>query len=369
MDSLSINQSTLPPGSFGQTLTMNPNSTDSFSGFSSLESDRTDRTVADRLEGVLNNILPLASKVNIQFCIPVLFKNFVQLLEKEFVNSTWNVDNKLSVSSHIQGRKVIITVYEAEKTIEDSGTGHKIWKDIAFKRIANALFTRFMQNLSTDLQTSVSATSVLPQITSTPAVARPSQASVPLLPHAENSSVHQIPVVEQMSAMFELLSYHARMISTLQEQMTSLTSEVVKLQELKNLRKTTHEDNQSGVGSELSRAPLVCSIDSNPSSAQASSTPKRFQQNDSQPKPKSQANKAKRSNEAQPRKSPTQRGHTLSSVIPSNSKILIIGDSIIKGINEKGLKDYVHCHGIPGAYVETVLKHIHLFDLKNNPLL
>lgn len=117
MDLLSINQSTLPPGSFGQTLTMNPNSTDSFSGFSSLESDRT---VADRLEGVLYNILPSASKVNIQFCIPVLFNNFVQLLEKEFVNSTWNVDNKLSVSSHIQGRKVIITVYEAEKTIEVS---------------------------------------------------------------------------------------------------------------------------------------------------------------------------------------------------------------------------------------------------------
>lgn len=67
----------------------------------------------------------------------------------------WTVDNTFSVSSHIQGRKVTITVYESERTIEVSGPGHKLWKDIALKRISTTLFARFLKNCGIDLQGSI----------------------------------------------------------------------------------------------------------------------------------------------------------------------------------------------------------------------
>lgn len=85
-------------------------SNDSFSGISSFE---VDKTVADKFEGVLFNVLPSGQKVNIQFCIPVLFKDFMGLLEKEFEKSSWTISDKFSVTSHIQGRKVNIKVFES----------------------------------------------------------------------------------------------------------------------------------------------------------------------------------------------------------------------------------------------------------------
>lgn len=44
-------------------------------------------------------------------------------------------------------------------------------------------------------------------------------------------------------------------------------------------------------------------------------------------------------------------------------QLLLIGDSIITGINPQGLKENVHRSGISGATVDSVLKEIKLFDL------
>ena len=123
-----------------------------------------------------------------------------------------------------------ITAHEAEKTIEISGLGgHKLWKDIAFKRIVSILYTRFMQSFNVDSQRSINTSNV--HLTSTPMVTRPIPASVPVLSPVKTSSNEQVPVETQLSAILESLAYHSRMINTLQEQLTSLTSEVVKLQE------------------------------------------------------------------------------------------------------------------------------------------
>lgn len=46
-------------------------------------------------------------------------------------------------------------------------------------------------------------------------------------------------------------------------------------------------------------------------------------------------------------------------------QLLLIGDSIITGVNSKGLKENVHRSGISGATVDSILKEIKLFDLDN----
>lgn len=89
-----------------QVFDANP-TTDFVSEISSLEMDMS---VADRFEGHLYHVLPSGLKVIIKFMLPVLFNDFMGLLEKEFDTSSCTLNDKFSVTSHIQGRKVTIRV-------------------------------------------------------------------------------------------------------------------------------------------------------------------------------------------------------------------------------------------------------------------
>ena len=48
---------------------------------------------------------------------------------------------------------------------------------------------------------------------------------------------------------------------------------------------------------------------------------------------------------------------------PTASKTLLIGDSILSGINKKGLNKNVECHSISGATIETIIDKIQIYDL------
>ena len=335
---------------------MNGNSqSDPSTGISSFE---VDRTIADKFEGTLYHVLPSQLKVVIKFCIPTLFKDFMGMLENEFDNSSWNIESTFTVSSHIQGRKVSIKVNEAEKAIEVSGPGHKLWKDITFKRIATTLFGRFVQNFSVDLQNSIINTNTQPQMTSTPMVTRPNTTSVPAAPPAETSRHQGTPMEGQMAVILELLAYHFKMITTLQEQLTSLTEEVVKLQEKTPGRKASTCENPPPA---RTRTISVSTIEHDSSSGQSVNPDSRQNQDNVQTPslPKSTPHPKRLNKKSQQNKTQEMNNKQ------TKSKTLIIGDSIIKGINAKGLKSYVHCSGISGATVEKVSDQISVYDLKN----
>lgn len=107
-------------------------------------------------------------------------------------------------------------------------------------------------------------------LTSTPMVTRPIPTSVPVLSPVETSSNKQVPVETQLSAILESLAYHSRMISTLQEQLTSLTDEVIKLQEQRGSKGATMEEKQSDSESRISRTISVSSNDGNSLSTNSS---------------------------------------------------------------------------------------------------
>ena len=345
----------------------------STTGISSFE---VDRTIADKFEGTLYHVLPSQLKVVIKFCIPTLFKDFIGMLGNEFDNSSWSIESTFTVSSHIQGKKVSIKVIEAEKAVEVSGPGHKLWKDITIKRIATTLFGRFLQNFSVDLQSSIINTNTQPQMTSTPMVTRPNVTSVPATPPAETFRHQGTPMEGHMAVILELLAYHSKMITTLQEQLTSLTEEVVKLQEKTPGRKASTEENPPPVraktkpgrkaSTEKNPSPVrartisVSSIESELSDQRINSDLIHNEDNEQTPSlPKSTPLPKRLNDKNQPNK--TQKKNTKQ----TKNKTLIIGDSIIKGINAKGLTDYVHCNGISSATIETVTDQISVYDLKN----
>ena len=330
---------------------------------SDMSSFEMDRRIAGRFDGHLYHVLPAGMKVIIQFVLPVLFKNFMGLLENEFDKSSCMLNDRFSVTSHIQGRSVTITVIEDRKTIEVSGPGHKLWKEITFKRIANTLFTRFVHNFSIDLYFSINTTNVQPQMTSTPMVTRLMTTSEPAEPPTETSRLQGTPVERQMAAILESLAFHSKMISTLQEQLTSLTTEVLKLQQQPLVIKDTTEENLPAT---RSRTFSVLSVESEPSNIQSSDLSHRESidkdQTTTLPKPKSRPKKLK-VGKAQQNQGP--RKSQQSKVMPTTPKTLIIGDSIINGINPRGLKNYVHCNGISGATAETVREKMVVYNLKN----
>ena len=47
------------------------------------------------------------------------------------------------------------------------------------------------------------------------------------------------------------------------------------------------------------------------------------------------------------------------------SRTLFIGDSILSGINQKGLKSKVDCQAIPGATIDILLEKVPIYDLKS----
>ena len=342
---------------------------DSFSDLSSFEN----RTIGGRFQGHLYHVLPAAMKVVIQFVLPALFTDFMGLLEKEFDNSC-TVNDSFSVTTHIQGRSVTIKVIEAKRTIEVSGPGHKLWKDITFKRIANTLFTRFIQNFSVDFQSSINITNAQPQMTSTPMVTRPGTITEPAVPPTVTPRLQGTPMERQMAAILESLAYHSRMITSLQEQLSNLTTEVLKLQQQPPVNKTMATTGKN-LPAARERTFSVLSVESERSSidsadnddsqdvinVQTPTLPR------SKSKPKKLADKQNQDNSQRPQRPQKTKPKSKSKTSePSKGpNTLIIGDSIINGINPKVLKNTVHCNGISGATVETVREKLAVYDLKN----
>ena len=343
---------------------------DSFSDLSSFET----RTIGGRFQGHLYHVLPAAMKVVIQFVLPALFTDFMGLLEKEFDKSC-TVNDSFSVNTHIQGRLVTIKVIEAKRTIEVSGPGHKLWKDITFKRIANTLFTRFIQNFSVDFQSSINITNVQPQMTSTPMVTRPGTITEPAVPPTVTPRLQGTPMERQMAAILESLAYHSRMITSLQEQLSNLTTEVLKLQQQPPVNKTTATTGKN-LPAARERTFSVLSVESEHSSIDSADHDESQDEINiqtptlprSKSKPKKLADKQNQDNQQRPQRpqktKPKSKPSEVNATLRSQNT-LIIGDSIINGINSKGLKSTVHCNGISGATVQTVHEKLTVYDLKN----
>ncbi|MCG8033131.1 MAG: SGNH/GDSL hydrolase family protein, partial [Candidatus Thiodiazotropha taylori] len=71
-------------------------------------------------------------------------------------------------------------------------------------------------------------------------------------------------------------------------------------------------------------------------------------------------NRAATRKKAEPKKSPVNQQDG-----KSNRSTLIIGDSILHGINMKGLISSAHKHSVSGAKIDNILTDIRRYDLKN----
>lgn len=345
-----------------------------FSGFSNFNYEDH---ICDRLNGVFYHMFSTTNTVTVQFYVPRIFDDFVKLINHEFIGQCGDSNTpKLTLTQHVQGRGVCISVDKPEKKVAVTGPGHKLWKDITFKRIASNLLNSFVHEFSIcvgdgDTHVSVHTTSTPVANVQEPVPAQTDnagqQTKPPTEPPTETVVCSSQPVAHQISVILEMMAIHYRHINSLQSQLTDLTTEVIKLQQTCSVKDTDPSqvdiaNTYLNVSDATTEPPTPNRITENnrvvtpprdlSHNFRATSTPSVPQQ----PQAAGGLTAAEHTTDNGTKTKKTRfeimkdkkRSDHPQTPTPAK-KTLIIGDSILKGINEKGLNDNVYCHGISGA--------------------
>lgn len=361
------------------------------SGFSNIMPSGSDYSseTGDPFNSVFYRVIPSEGSTHIHFYARPLFKTIMSVLEKEFRTPGDDV-SKFLLKTHIQGKKCHIHVDRSDLTIVATGPGHVTWKENSFRKMTMNMYKKFVDktnsfvNSQADTSVEYTASSSNHQVVNTQAQ---------MLGLLETTSATDSPVLKNISMLMD-------MIHTLQGQVTKLTAEVNKLviQASDPLYQTVSETYISGnkeisdnavavdqsVPNTINHDETTDEIEPNRvlnhsftdeiepnrvsnhsftgDNVKLTSTPRPKQHQPSGHRSSSNASSREPQPATRPRPVPKPRT-SLQQSQTSPKKILLIGDSLISGINKNGLKDNVYKHGISGATVDTVLNELLVYDL------
>ena len=288
-------------------------------------------------------------------------------------------DGTLTFKTHIQNRKCVVTAHDPENGISLTGPGNKLWRETIFPKLAVKLYRQYEQKMN-ELLAENSPTSPIPTpvMSSTPGFIGNSDNGPRQTVAAQRASENLLKTVEgAQTEMKEQMVTLMSMLTSLQGQFnelnTNLTFENTENSDIStvtlDLSHQNSQDHQShdnshneslghgepsvtpGVGTYSEAIQINCS----PTNTQNRTT----EPNEPRPLITSQSVQ----NEPRP---PNNTSHFAprSNVNNSrNQKTLLIGDSLLSGVNSKGMKNYVHCQPIPGATVGNIKEKIVMYDL------
>ena len=347
------------------------------SGFSSNCSEAT-----DPLDSVFYRVMPSKNNTIVRFYTKPLFHNIVSVLEKEFKISE-NSSTKFSVKTHVDGKKCTIHVDRTDLTLSLTGHGHVYWRDNNFRKLTINMFNNFVNKTNSALYISHGAQSVGTSVSFSKKDGTISNSQGETAPdHDNRAQAHDSPIMRNISSLMD-------MIHTLQGQVSALTEQVNTLvqQAAESVYQTVDETqiapsveevfsdagNEEAIRTDTSK---TASLQGSPTSptvinvtpTSGRQTVSRLEIQTSTPRPgKPQPPTRKQSHIAQ-RQQPVQRMTPTpmprQSLRPQPRQTLLIGDSIVSGINPKGLKSNVHKHGIAGGTIDSILRDIKVFDLQ-----
>lgn len=121
---------------------------DEFSGFSeqklsTAEAPPIEDDVQDRFDGIFYyNVISDENRFSILFSTKELYTKFVNNLQKGFHPKQQQKD-MITLTTRVQRKKCIITLYETESTVTAKGPGCKLWRETTFSRLATRLCRNF----------------------------------------------------------------------------------------------------------------------------------------------------------------------------------------------------------------------------------
>ena len=366
-------------------------SEEEFDGFAI---DDTETNVKDPFQGIFYHAMPLQDSTNIMFYNKPMFNNILVVLSKQF-EFPQEATKKFSVKTHVDSKSCKISVNREVTSLCVSGPGHISWMEKVFRRLAENLFRTFVKetstllNTSTDSQDRSSVTtsqksthpneSLMISTTQAPEEGRPVEPEEQQ-PDKIYTQLQDSPILRQVSAIMD-------MISTLQGQITTLTTQVNKLVEQaasESLYQTVEETSMdsSNIAQRTphsqSEADIQCLGNTDAMAEQNSN-------NIELPSPELEIRDPqthKYSEVVQMTSTPRIQTHNkpqrllpiqrktvrAQSQVPENQSLndtLLIGDSIIGSINQKGLKPNVIKNGISGAKISHIISQIKVYDMKS----
>lgn len=361
-----------------------------FSGFSENYSSE----ITDPFDRIFYHMMPSKDSTGIFFYTKPLFNSIISALDKEF-KIPENSFEQFSLKTHVDGKRCCIKVDKADMTITLSGPGHVCWREKNFKKLTINMFNNFVDETKTVLYTSCNATA------SDVSVHDSKNDSTISLDQANIAHPKSLVQLDQESPLMLNISAIMDMIHSLQEQVKTLTMQVNKLvlEEANSMYRTIDEtaisqrqedvtfnnnktsENLSmpGTGAEpttrdhafnAEKASIVNrNLVVNKTRLTSTPIPSTSYTNDKIPptpksrrQPKSSTYPATSTGPV-PSSRPVPKPRQSVQRTNGSKQIFLIGDSIVSGINPKGLKENVRRDGIPGASVDCILKEVSVFDL------
>lgn len=335
----------------------------------------------DPFDCIFYHIMPKEGATEIFFYVRPLFSSIVSALQKEFVFPD-NNDKKISLKTHIDGKRCNIAVNKSEMILRLSGPGQEIWKEKNFKRMTVNMFNNFVDETKTVLNASTCNGEDFK------GNRLYDQGGLSAQPGLFVQVDTESPLMYNISGMIDMIRDLQRKVTTLVAQVNKLlvqeaNSRYETVDETLNLSRaediTNTNNNMSGIasmeqpstksGNRDGPARQESSSLTTPSTTRTmvTSTPRtsRTQPNSQapqQPRPQSRPH-PRLQLRAMPEVRPVPKPR-LPKQVNDQKQVLLIGDSIISGVNPRGLKESVHRNGMSGATVESIIKEVKLFDLE-----
>lgn len=366
------------------------------SGFTNDDTSGTDyiSAVTDPFNSIFYHIIPSKNSSNIMFYTKPLFNSILSVLAKEFKMPGEN-SKMFTLKTHIYGKRCSIHIDRSDLTISATGPGHTSWRDNNFRKLTEHMFRRFVDETNSVLQTKLDEKTTTLSTTSSTNDTTVSDNEAEIV---QPQTLKQLEaVMPSDSPIMKNISMLMDMVHTLQGQVSKLTNEVNKLvnqatkslyqtvdethfshtresiltpesttntQVVHNEDKSEQEDGNGDAFNHNSAAAVTNTTESDichtngGTATRLTSTPRLSRQIRRAAANPSSGSSSQPTTKPRPVPKPRQALQTHTAL----KKILLIGDSIVSGINQKGLKTNIYKHGIPGATIDIILDEVDVYD-------
>ena len=337
----------------------------------------------DRFNGILYHVIPTNGQITILFSSRDLYMKFLDSLNKE-LHPKPITDTRSTYQTHIRGKWCTLTTDNNVASISAKGPGQTLWRQTVFLRLAIRLYQQYANETDQEINSSQVSQ------TSTPSSVGQIRTSPPVSPVPFQSNIQQVPLPAELTEQITELKQISKL---LQEQLNSVNTKLDIL--VQKSLDTSHFPSVNEISdTTLDEQPQYVTINattesqpslhpgpSSYSDVVSNNPPKEkeqqrskhhteisvVQERENENMNSSSANKNHVS--SQERLSfQSERACSKERLIQRESErqmsqILIIGDSILSGVNRKGLVQGIECRSIPGATMDTLTEKIKLYDL------
>ena len=338
-----------------------------------------ERHVTDKFNGILYHVIPTYNQIAVMFSTKGLYSQFIASLEKELHSKSPN-KQKPRYETHLNGQKCIISCDQSESSIAVTGPGRCLWRESTFLQMSLRLFSYFAaENLEEN-----SVVHEREGLTSTPADqwrhkthTNILMSPIPMSEPIQNMNYEELN--KQVNTLSEVVKTLQGQMNKIQDFMSQLSKNVDNQKQCSDTTKASEQEESvillpgTEVGAKTlqnlfkENEPPVFPGTSSYSAATASNIEKRRNNVVNQQQTNTNRNRSKNSQNNQPELVNKVSEKPIKPVInrrPTSSKTRLIGDSILSGINKKGLNRNVECQSVSGATVDTLIDKIQIYDLK-----